>query len=153
MLKTLTGRENRFLEYVLVTGQFGGILLLATTTRFALLPFASYVIALLGFALGGYAIIIMKLGNFHVLPSPVKRSQLVIRGPYRYIRHPMYTSVIIIAAAMISGDFSMIKSGIGLLLALCLVIKLEYEEILLLKRFPEYEAYRKTTKRLIPFLW
>lgn len=153
MLNKLTGRENKFLEYVLVTGQLTGIILIAILTNYASLSFLTIVAALLGFALGGYAILVMKLGNFHILPRPVNRSQLIARGPYRYIRHPMYTSVLIVATALIAGDFSIIKLGIGLLLALCLVIKLEYEENLFVQRFPEYEAYRNITKRLIPFLW
>jgi protein-S-isoprenylcysteine O-methyltransferase Ste14 len=153
MLNKLTGSENKFLEYALVTGQFGGIILITAATDFKSVPYSAYVAATLGFALGGYAIMVMKFGNFNVLPRPVINSQLVIRGPYRFIRHPMYTSVLLIATALIAGDFSLIKAGIGLLLALCLTIKLEYEETLLLKRFPEYAAYRKHTKRLIPFLW
>ena len=34
-----------------------------------------------------------------------------------------------------------------------LFIKPQYEERLLMERFPEYEAYRRQTKRLIPFVW
>jgi protein-S-isoprenylcysteine O-methyltransferase Ste14 len=153
MLNRIIGKANKILEYELVTGQFAGIFLIAFLTHFRFLPLAATIIAILGFALGGYAILVMKLGNFHVLPRPVSKSELVSRGPYKYIRHPMYTSVLVVAAALIAGDFSSLKFGIGLLLAFCLVIKLEYEENLLVKRFPEYEAYRKITKRLIPFLW
>jgi protein-S-isoprenylcysteine O-methyltransferase Ste14 len=153
MLNKLIDKENKFIEYALVTGQFAGIILVAITTHFGSLPLAAYGAALLGIAFGGYAILEMKFGNFHVLPRLVENSHLVISGPYRYIRHPMYTSVLTIAAALIVGDFSMIKLGIGLLLLLCLIIKLEYEENLLTKRFPEYGAYRKITKRLVPFLW
>ncbi|MEI6749349.1 MAG: methyltransferase family protein [Bacteroidales bacterium] len=153
MLNKLTGKENKFLEYALVTGQFSGIILIAVTTHFRALSEAYLIVALLGLALGGYAILVVKFGNFHVLPRPVTNSKMVIRGPYRYIRHPMYTSVILIASALVAGDFSPMKLGIGILLTLCLITKLEYEETLLVKRFPEYDAYRKTTKRLIPFFW
>jgi len=153
MLNKLTGKENKFLEYALVAGQFSGIILIAVTTHFRALSEAYLIVALFGLAFGGYAILVMKLGNFHVLPRLVTNSQLVMRGPYRYIRHPMYTSVLLVSAAVIAGDFSPMKLGIGILLTLCLIIKLEYEETLLTKRFPDYNAYRKTTKRLIPFLW
>jgi len=153
MLNRLTGRENKFLEYALVAGQFGGIFLIAILTHFWSLSVIAIAIAILGFALGGYSILVMKLGNFHVLPRPVSRSELVSRGPYKYIRHPMYTSVLVVAAALIAGDFSLIKLGIGILLTFCLILKLEYEENLFVQRFPEYDAYRKITKRVIPFLW
>jgi protein-S-isoprenylcysteine O-methyltransferase Ste14 len=153
MLNRLTGRENKMLEYGLVAGQFGGIFLIAILTHFWSLPAAAIVIAILGFALGAYAILVMKLGKFHVLPRPVEKSQLVTVGPYKYIRHPMYTSVLVVASALIAGDFSLIKLAAGILLTFFLIIKLEYEENLFARRFPEYDAYRKTTKRLIPFLW
>ena len=153
MLNRLTGRENKFLEYALVAGQFGGIFLIAILTHFWSLSVIAIAIAILGFAFGGYSILVMKLGNFHVLPRPVSRSELVSRGPYKYIRHPMYTSVLVVAAALIAGDFSLIKLGIGILLTFCLILKLEYEENLFVQRFPEYDAYRKITKRVIPFLW
>jgi protein-S-isoprenylcysteine O-methyltransferase Ste14 len=153
MLNSLAGRENKLLEYALVAGQFGGIFLIAILTNFWCLSEAAIIIAMLGFTLGGYAISVMKLGNFHVLPRPVKKSQLVMVGPYKYIRHPMYSSVLIVAASLVAGDFSLIKLGIGILLTFCLIIKLEYEENLFVRRFPEYDAYRKITKRLIPFLW
>jgi protein-S-isoprenylcysteine O-methyltransferase Ste14 len=153
MLNRLTRRENKLLEYALVIGQFGSIILIAILTHFSFLSLVSISTAILGFALGGYAILVMKIGNFHVLPRPVSRSELVNSGPYKYIRHPMYTSVLIVAASLIAGDFSFAKLVIGVLLAFCLLIKLEYEENLFVKRFPEYETYRKNTKRLIPFLW
>jgi len=38
-------------------------------------------------------------------------------------------------------------------LLVTLLIKLRYEESLLMERFPEYETYRHQTKRLIPFVW
>jgi protein-S-isoprenylcysteine O-methyltransferase Ste14 len=153
MLNNLTGKENKLFEYTLVTCQFGSILLIAILTHYCSLSLVSILFSILGIALGGYAIMVMKIGKFHVLPRPVSRSELVTKGPYKYIRHPMYTSVLIVAAALIAGDFSVVKSGIGIFLAFSLIIKLEYEENLFIQRFPEYNAYRDNTKRLIPFIW
>ncbi|MDH3504795.1 MAG: hypothetical protein OEZ41_06965 [Nitrospirota bacterium] len=38
-------------------------------------------------------------------------------------------------------------------LVMTLLVKFRYEERLLMERFPEYETYRRQTKRLIPFVW
>ena len=95
----------------------------------------------------------MKLGYFHVLPHPVKKSEMVLHGPYRYIRHPMYTSVLLTALALLAGDYSLTRLIICLLLAADLIVKLEYEEKLLVIRFPSYADYCRKTKRLIPFLY
>jgi len=144
---------NKLLEYVLVFIQFSGILLIGITTNWVTLPFWAILVAAMGFGLGGYAVLMMKLGNFHVLPHPVKNSKMVMRGPYRYIRHPMYTSVLLTMLALLAGDYSTGRLVIWLLLTADLIVKLEYEEKLLQRRFSEYQAYRQNTKRLIPFIY
>ena len=144
---------NKLLEYVLVFIQFSGILLIGITTNWVTLPFWAILVAAMGFGLGGYAVLMMKLGNFHVLPHPVKNSEMVMRGPYRYIRHPMYTSVLLTMLALLAGDYSTGRLVIWLLLTADLIVKLEYEEKLLQRRFSEYQAYRQNTKRLIPFIY
>lgn len=144
---------NKALEYILVSIQFAGILLIGITTDWGSLPFWAILAGAAGFGLGGYAILVMKPGNFHVLPHPLILSEMVVHGPYRYIRHPMYTSVLLTGLALIAGDFTAIRLLIWLLLATDLIVKLEYEEKLLVKRFPDYESYRQITKRLIPFFY
>jgi len=146
-------QDNKLLEYVLVFIQFSGILLIGITTNWVTLPFWAILVAAMGFGLGGYAVLMMKLGNFHVLPHPVKNSEMVMRGPYRYIRHPMYTSVLLTMLALLAGDYSTGRLVIWLLLTADLIVKLEYEEKLLQLRFSEYQAYRQNTKRLIPFIY
>ena len=70
MLNKVTGKENKFLEYALVAGQFSGIILIAVTTHFRALSEAYLIVALLGLAFGGYAILVMKLGNFRRRTNP-----------------------------------------------------------------------------------
>ena len=148
-----TKQESKLLEYVLVIVQFAGILLIGITTNWESLPLIAVLAGVIGFSLGGYAILVMKLGNFNVLPHPVENAEMVLHGPYRYIRHPMYTSVLLTTLALIAGDFSAARLVVWVLMAADLIVKLEYEEKLLLARFPAYEAYRQRTKRLIPFLY
>ena len=93
-------------------------------------------------------------------PGPrTKRSQyafeetatLVTTGPYRYIRHPLYASLVLLAwgaALKGAGVFS-------LLFALCasglLYVACYQEELENLERFGEsYDAYMERTKMLIP---
>jgi protein-S-isoprenylcysteine O-methyltransferase Ste14 len=148
-----TKHGSKLLEYLLVTIQFAGILLIGMTTKWASLPLLAVIAGASGFTLGGYAILVMKIGNFHVLPSPVKSSEMVLHGPYRYIRHPMYTSVLLTLLALVAGDYSQGRLITWLLLVADLIVKLEYEEKLLMLRFPAYRYYRQKTKRLIPFLF
>jgi len=80
--------------------------------------------------------------------------QLVERGPYSLVRHPIYTS------HLLMGLGTAIASGLLIAFAgvLCFFIgfwiKLHQEERLLLTHFPdEYSAYKARVKALIPFVF
>jgi protein-S-isoprenylcysteine O-methyltransferase Ste14 len=79
--------------------------------------------------------------------------ELIERGPYRLVRHPIYTGLI----AMFLGTVIVLghAAGIaGLVLAfLSFWIKLREEERIMLKQFPDqYAAYQQRVKRIIPFV-
>jgi protein-S-isoprenylcysteine O-methyltransferase Ste14 len=79
--------------------------------------------------------------------------ELVERGPYRFVRHPIYTGMLIMffATALARGHLS---GFVGTLLMFASFwIKLHDEEKLMLQQFPErYADYRRRTKRIIPFV-
>jgi protein-S-isoprenylcysteine O-methyltransferase Ste14 len=79
--------------------------------------------------------------------------ELIVRGPYRVVRHPIYTGILAMFAgtAIAMGYFG---GFLGLLLAfVSFWLKLKREEDLMLKHFPaKYAAYRRRVKRIIPFL-
>lgn len=86
-------------------------------------------------------------------PVPLASAKLRTNGIYCYIRHPMYTSVIFafIGISLFMNAYIMFFSNI--VVVIFLVIKINFEESRLLEKFHEYEAYRKKTKRLIPFIY
>ena len=65
----------------------------------------------------------------------------------------MYTSVLLITLAWVVERPLPFRMALWVGLVVTLWVKLRYEEQLLLARFPKYEAYRRQTKRLIPFVW
>jgi len=103
-------------------------------------------------SLGIWAVFIMKF-NFNIAPDIHKNAELVIRGPYKLIRHPMYTSVLGISLCYVIDNFSPFKLVMFAVLSLDLLLKLNYEEKILFKRFVEYNNYTKKTKRIIPFIF
>jgi protein-S-isoprenylcysteine O-methyltransferase Ste14 len=79
--------------------------------------------------------------------------ELVERGPYRFVRHPIYTGILTMffATALARGHLS---GFVGTLLMFASFwIKLRDEEELMLQQFPErYADYRRRTKCIIPFV-
>ena len=79
--------------------------------------------------------------------------ELVERGPYRFVRHPIYSGMLamFLATALMQRHLA---GFVGVLLTFASFwIKLGLEENLMLQQFPErYAVYRRRTKRIIPFV-
>ena len=106
-----------------------------------------------GMALGAWAVATMGLRQLRVAPDLAARARLVINGPYCWIRHPMYAAVLLTAAVLVADHFTWWRLIVWFLLLLNLLGKLQFEETVLMQRFPEYTAHRQRTKRLIPFVF
>ena len=96
----------------------------------------------------------LSLGtNLSVLPYPKQGSRLVESGPYRIVRNPIYSGLIL-------GSFGLalvLHSWLGLAYALALLVlfdlKTRREERWLCERYPAYADYRKRVKKLLPWVW
>lgn len=132
--------------------QFGILILLAL--RVEIVAIDIYGIAVFVFAafVGLWAIYTMGRGNVRIRPELMEGAILRLHGPYKYIRHPMYTSVLFIGLSMAISPLSMISVLLFAGLCFTLYLKLTYEEKQLTNRFPEYAEYKKQTHFIIPFI-
>ena len=121
------------------------------------IPWWQYLFAiplvLSSFYIGLWALWSMGSDTFSVLPAPVPEGTLCAHGPYRWVRHPMYTAVIGICFAAVILDPTVLRAVAFLFLIWVLVEKLSYEEMLLRRSYASYKAYAKTRKRLLPGIW
>jgi len=138
---------------ILVTIQFSCLALLMIVTNWLILPWWAFILLGISGFLAFWAMAVMKLGNFNIVPYPVVNGNLVTAGPYSVIRHPMYTSIFIFAIALLAGQFDYAKLIISIVLLIGLIVKMIYEEDLLIQHFPGYKAYMQKTKRVVPFVW
>jgi protein-S-isoprenylcysteine O-methyltransferase Ste14 len=82
-----------------------------------------------------------------------KPNQLIRKGLYRYIRHPIYAGflMMVLGTALFAGTVSALIGFLIVLLTLFLMIV--QEEKYLIKQFPkEYLNYKKQVKALVPFI-
>ncbi|MCB0059549.1 MAG: isoprenylcysteine carboxylmethyltransferase family protein [Caldilineaceae bacterium] len=146
-------RPNRLKSYALVAIQFGCLIALALTGPIIARNPLLLAMEIAALALGAWAILTVSVRNVNVTPDVRSGSRLVRDGPYRWIRHPMYASLILIGLALVANSFSWLRWLIYAVLAVDLLVKLNYEERLLSAAFPPYAAYREVSKRLIPFIY
>ncbi|MEI7734691.1 MAG: isoprenylcysteine carboxylmethyltransferase family protein [Ferruginibacter sp.] len=140
-------------SFILVTLQFTLIgVLLFTTAPFAV-SVASTVLIAASVLLVIWAIAVMQQSKFRISPVPAAAAVLVTSGPYRFIRHPMYTAILLGAAGLLTGYFSWIRLSMAVLLAIVLIIKLFWEEKMLTEKFSTYGAYKKNSRRLFPYIF
>lgn len=95
----------------------------------------------------------MRKSKIRILPMVDTGATLITNGPYRIIRHPMYTALLLFGLGMLLNDFSLTRSIIYLVLFIDLLFKINYEEKLLSNYFSEYINYKQGTKKLIPFIY
>ena len=116
-------------------------------------------------AIGGIGVVICALGvavavrartdlgrNWGVPMSRRVDPDLVTSGPYRFVRHPIYSGILL---AMLGSALAVSLLWI-VALALCggyFLFSALREEVFMTERFPDqYPAYRRRTKMLIPFV-
>ncbi len=86
-------------------------------------------------------------------PRPTAGAPLVESGAYRLIRHPIYSGLVLGAIGWGLATGSMLAIGATGLLFLVLAAKSHREEAWLAAIHPEYGAYQRRTKRLIPWIY
>lgn len=105
-------------------------------------------------AVVGFIIILIALlqlnKNLSPFPSPKSGSQLIQNGLYKYIRHPIYTGIILLFLGYSFYVTSGYKLLITLLLLVLFIFKSRYEEERLALTFKSYSKYKKTTGRFLP---
>lgn len=107
-------------------------------------------------SVGGCLVIagVWALGrNLTPYPKPLEHSKLVQRGVYALVRHPLYSSLIFASAGWALLCRSWPALAAALALAILLDAKARREERWLRERYPDYDAYSRRVRRLLPWIY
>jgi protein-S-isoprenylcysteine O-methyltransferase Ste14 len=111
----------------------------------------------IGICIAGLAFAVwarLKLGRNWGTPMSLKQGhELVTTGPYRFVRHPIYTGILValVGTAFVAGMFWLL---IFIIICPYFVYSARTEERLMMQQFPDgYPAYKKRTSALVPFVW
>ena len=106
-----------------------------------------------GIFVGIWAILVMQKSKLRITPDVASNAILIKIGPYKYIRHPMYLSVLTVCLSFVLSNINSLTILLFIFLFLDLFLKMNYEEKLLKRAFANYSEYMIKTKRLIPYLY
>ena len=107
---------------------------------------------LVGFLIIIIALIILLIAikdlgrNLSPFPKPIKNSNLVTKGIYRFTRHPMYYSLIFISFGVFLTKLSIYYLFLSISLGLLIKFKIALEEQYLKNKFKNYLLYKNEVK-------
>jgi protein-S-isoprenylcysteine O-methyltransferase Ste14 len=113
-----------------------------------------FAVLVAGILLRGWAI--LTLGRFFTPSVQIQHGQRVVEsGPYRYVRHPSYTGMLVALIGLgIALDDWLSLLILALLPLTGIVVRIRHEESVLLAGLGEdYRAYSARTPRLVPGIW
>lgn len=102
-------------------------------------------------------VVVMVLGatalgrGLTAAPLPNAHAELRTGGLYRFVRHPIYTGLLLLMSAIAVASGSLFRLLVLALLVVLLARKARWEEARLAARFEGYSAYAARTPRFVPF--
>ena len=118
----------------------------------------SLVLRLIGLSIAGTSLLLFSAAMWTLdrqyTPAHASHlpTEIIMRGPYRFIRHPIYTAnlMLLVGVLVASGSIWIV---LNLLILVCYYLPtIMREEAAISRRFPEYRQYAARTGRFFPKL-
>jgi protein-S-isoprenylcysteine O-methyltransferase Ste14 len=87
--------------------------------------------------------------SIQIDPAPRADATLVTHGVYGKRRHPIYTAIVLILVGLVARGATPAATALAAVTIGFLLVKARYEERLLSARYPEYEAYKQSTRGVL----
>lgn len=136
--------------YTLVLCQFILLLFLARLLWHSSVTVYLWPVIVFTLAPAIWAVYTLRSISWGALPHPKAKAELVTIGPYRWVRHPMYTSVLAFALLVTMHVFLLQAFLLSAALLVVMLLKIRLEEQLLQQRYLSYTVYAANTGMLLP---
>lgn len=136
---------------LLVAAQFCFLGLLVYTGPVWPQNFVSGLVQVASLFCGLWAILTMGIYNVRITPGIPRQNRLITTGPYKWVRHPMYTTVVLLATGWLINFYDVHRFILYITLIVVLFLKAYLEEKILIQHFLDYQNYMRRTKMFIPF--
>lgn len=156
-VRSESAKSRAFHQYLLLLAFFLLFAPLPWLDRRLLPPGTAWVVIGLALQVGFFGLSISSrrtLGrNWSGAITEKADHELIRSGPYRFVRHPIYTAIIgmFVGAALVSGDVHAFLAVVVVTAAYLRKMRLE-EQNLAQVFGPRYEEYRRETRALIPWV-
>ena len=111
-------------------------------------------IQIIGFSLALWSVFVMGIGRFNIQPEVKKEARLITKGPYKVLRNPMYSGLILFFGATVIETLDIINISVFVILIIVLLSKIRLEEKYLSQKFGSgYNEYKEKSYRLFPFIF
>ena len=83
-------------------------------------------------------------------PVPVESGVLVTTGMYRWVRHPIYSGLLLVVGGVVLRSASWWTVVVGVVTVVFFNIKARWEEARLAEQYPDYPRYAASVGRFLP---
>ncbi|MES2713433.1 MAG: isoprenylcysteine carboxylmethyltransferase family protein [Pseudomonadota bacterium] len=120
--------------------------LLAPVSQSLFVSAVSLILVCVGYIFACYTL--LHLGRS--LSMMAEARKLVISGPYAFVRHPLYTAEAIASLGLLLQYLTLPAVALWVFHIALQLTRIQYEETILSKTFPDYKNYAKRVPRLLP---
>ena len=120
-----------------------------------LLPgsYVAIIVLLIAVLIGLWAIYTFRHTRINIFPYLPEDAKLVFSGPYKYVRHPMYTAVLLFSLSYFIARPGWIYALYFASLLVVLLLKIRFEEKQLKEYFTSYDHIFFKRYRIIPCIY
>jgi len=95
----------------------------------------------------------IQFEKFSLHNPKLKKNRLIPKGPFAYVRHPVYTAFLILAVCWIINYISLSRILVFVILVVSIILTVAHYENILSRNLNDFSLYKQKTYKLFPFIY